>query len=153
MKEPNIINIKEIVNEVRHVFAEYEQALVHNDLEILDRFFWHTDLVVRFGANENLYGIDAIRAFRHARPAAALKRCLINTKINTFGTDFATTTTEFIRPNQPMGRQTQAWVRFADGWRIVSAHVSTIHITSVPNQSISKTENGSLEDDWQSPGG
>ncbi|STS82799.1 Protein of uncharacterised function (DUF3225) [Klebsiella pneumoniae] len=38
---------------------------------------------------ENLYGIEAIRAFRAARPAAGLARDLRHTTITTFGADMA----------------------------------------------------------------
>ena len=120
------INIDTVVEEVRAVFDRYEQALVHNDLEALDHFFWADERVIRFGASENLYGIEAIRAFRRSRSAEGLARQLRHTHINTYGNDFATVTTEFVRPGQPIGRQTQVWVRFAEGWRIVSAHVSTL---------------------------
>jgi hypothetical protein len=34
---------------------------------------------------------------------------------------------EFHRSDTPkLGMQTQTWVRFAEGWKIVSAHVSMI---------------------------
>ncbi len=47
--------------------------------------------------------------------------------ITTFGHDFATAMTEFRRAGSDrVGRQSQTWVRFADGWRVVAAHVSTI---------------------------
>jgi AtzH-like len=48
--------------------------------------------------------------------------------ITTFGRDFAVASTLFHRPTAPgkVGRQTQAWVRGENGWRIVAAHVSVI---------------------------
>ena len=52
---------------------------------------------MRYGAGENLVGIDAIRAFRAARPSAGLARTLRRTVITTFGRDFATAMTEFRR--------------------------------------------------------
>jgi hypothetical protein len=70
-------------------------------------------------------GIDAIRAFRQSRPSAGLARTLARTVITTFGRDFATAMTEFQREGQAkVGRQSQTWVRFAAGWRVVAAHVS-----------------------------
>ncbi|HUX83563.1 MAG TPA: oxalurate catabolism protein HpxZ [Halothiobacillus sp.] len=155
MREPDAINREDIVNEVRQVFEQYEHALVDNNIDVLDHFFWHTENVVRFGASESLYGIDAIRAFRRARPADALERDLVNTRINTFGADFAIATTEFVRPGQPVGRQTQVWVRFAHGWRIVSAHVSAMILpapTSTPTPSAT-VESELHQDDRQSIGG
>lgn len=120
------INQSTIIEEVRAAFNQYEQALMKNDLEALDRFFWADSRVIRFGANENLYGIEAIRAFRQARPTQGLARTLRETHITAFGQNFAIATTEFLRPGQPIGRQTQVWVCFAEGWRIVSAHVSAL---------------------------
>jgi hypothetical protein len=43
--------------------------------------------------------------------------------ITTFGRDFAATNTETTRAGKPgIGRQSQAWVRTTDGWRIAAAH-------------------------------
>jgi hypothetical protein len=95
---------------VTAAFARYEDALVRNDVDVLDALFWHSDAVVRYGAGENLVGIDAIRAFRMARPSAGLARTLGATVITTFGRDFATAMTEFRRDGNPaIGRQSQTW--------------------------------------------
>lgn len=121
------INLDHVMAEVRGIFEQYETALMNNDLAVLDRCFWHGPSVVRFGTSENLYGIEAIRAFRSSRDTGALKRSLFRTIITTFGQNFATTTTEFVRDDKVVGRQSQTWVRFQEGWRIVSAHVSLIN--------------------------
>ncbi len=121
------INRPEVLREVSDVFARYEAALVGNDTATLAALFWHADAVVRYGAGENLVGIEAIRAFRAARPSAGLSRTLANTVITTFGSDFATAMTEYHREGSPrVGRQSQTWVRFDEGWRVVAAHVSLI---------------------------
>ena len=121
------INRPDVLREVREVFARYEQALVGNDTEALDALFWHSEAVVRYGATENLVGIEAIRAFRAARSSVGLARTLDRTVITTYGNDFATAMTEFRRAgNERIGRQSQTWVRFAEGWRVVAAHVSLI---------------------------
>jgi hypothetical protein len=121
------INRPEVLREVSAAFARYEAALVGNDTATLDALFWHADAVVRYGAGENLVGIDAIRAFRAGRPSTGLARTLANTVITTFGSDFATTMTEYHREGVPrVGRQSQTWVRFDEGWRVVAAHVSLI---------------------------
>ena len=121
------INIPDVLREVTAVFARYEDALVNNRVEVLDELFWHADAVVRYGAAENLVGIAAIRAFRQARPSAGLARRLANTVITTYGRDAATAMTEFRRDGNPrIGRQSQTWVRFPEGWRVVAAHVSLI---------------------------
>ena len=114
-----------ILAEVTAAFYQYEEALVSNNIEALDALFWHDPRTVRLGAGENLYGIEAIRAFRAARPAAGLARDLRHTTITTFGADMAVCSTEFTREGSArLGRQQQTWVRFPYGWRIVAAQVS-----------------------------
>ena len=114
--------------EVEAQFADYERALVANDVEALDRFFLPSEAAVRYGIGENLYGYEAIRAFRAARSAAGLSRRLEKTRIVTYGRDCAIAATLFRRDNAPgkIGRQMQTWVRFPEGWRIVAAHISII---------------------------
>ena len=122
------INEPEVLAEMLAVFARYEDALVNNRVEVLDELFWPSEFTVRYGAGENLVGIEAIRAFRNARSPAGLARTLGNTVITTYGRDFATASTEFHRDgNSAVGRQSQTWVRFAQGWRVVAAHVSMIN--------------------------
>ena len=95
--------------------------------QVLDELFWADSRTVRYGATENLYGIEAIRAFRNARPSAGLDRLLRNTTITTYGEDMAVASTEFTRENsERIGRQMQTWVKFPFGWRIVAAHVSVM---------------------------
>lgn len=119
------INLPQVVAEVTAAFYRYEQALVSNDIAVLDALFWHDTRTVRLGAGENLYGIDEIRAFRAARPAAGLARELRHTVITTYGEDYAVCSTEFTREgSERIGHQQQTWVRFACGWRIVAAQVS-----------------------------
>ena len=121
------INLPDVHDEVSALFARYEDALVNNRTDVLDELFWTSEHTVRYGVGENLHGIEAIRAFRLARPATGLTRTLQHTVITTYGRDFATTMTEFRRDGQAHGgRQSQTWVRLADGWRVVAAHVSLL---------------------------
>lgn len=121
------INLPDVLAEVQAVFARYEDALVNNRLEVLDELFWASPHTVRYGAAENLYGIDEIRAFRNARPSQGLARTLARTVITTYGRDSATAMTEFHRAGSArVGRQSQTWVRLPQGWRVVAAHVSVI---------------------------
>lgn len=125
------INIPEVLAEVTAVFARYEDALVNNRIEVLDELFWTSEHTVRYGGGENLVGIEAIRAFRSARPVTGLARSLANTVITSYGRDFATASTEFYREGDARtGRQSQTWVRFVEGWRVVAAHVSLVTLTS-----------------------
>lgn len=123
------INDPEIVAELKALYPGYEAALMANDADTLTRMFWASPHAMRFGVTENLYGIDEIEAFRKGRSPANLARTVKRLDIVTFGRDFASVTLEFeraINEKAISGRQTQAWVRFDEGWRIVSAHVSVL---------------------------
>ena len=121
------INRPEIVAEVTAAFERYEAALVGNDIAVLDELFWPSPHTLRYGVGENLYGYDAIAAFRQARSPWNLERTLMHTIITTYGSDFATANTEFCRLGaDKSGRQSQTWLRTPLGWRIVSAHVSLL---------------------------
>jgi hypothetical protein len=121
------INLPDVHAEVAAVFARYERALVGNNVEVLDELFWNSEHTLRYGATENLYGYDAIRAFRAGRPSQGLARTLLSTVITTYGRDFATANTEFVRAgSEKTGRQSQTWLRTPDGWRVVAAHVSLL---------------------------
>lgn len=120
-----IVNEPTVVAEVTVEFERYEAALVGNDIATLDALFWDSPLTLRYGVGERLYGYRAIAAFRVARAGGSPQRVLACTVITTFGNDFATANTEFRRTGEVrVGRQSQSWVRTANGWRIVSAHVS-----------------------------
>jgi len=124
------INRSEVHAEVTEVFYRYETALVTNDVDTLAALFWSSDLTVRLGASENLFGQDEILAFRNARPGAGLNRKLEHVVVTTFGYDFGTTNALFRRDGWPAcrtGRQSQSYVKVPGlGWQIVSAHVSVI---------------------------
>jgi hypothetical protein len=109
-------------------FARYEQALVSNDVAVLDELFRNDARTIRYGVGEILYGYEAIMAFRAGRSPVGLMRTLDRTVITAYGRDMAVASTLFYRDNAPgkVGRQMQTWVRFADGWKIVAAHVSVI---------------------------
>jgi ketosteroid isomerase-like protein len=125
---PDQIDIPDVKAEVEAAFRRYEAALVSNDVATLDALFSPDARTIRYGIGENLYGIDKIRAFRSARSPAGLERQLQRTVITTYGRDTAVAATLFTRAAAPgrIGRQMQTWIRFADGWRIVAAHVSLI---------------------------
>ena len=120
------IDLPEVVAEVKAAFERYEKALVSNDVPVLDKLFRDDRRTVRYGATEILYGYDEIRSFRAARSPVALGRKLSRTIITTFGRDFAVASTLYERPSAPgkIGRQTQTWVKFPEGWRVVVGHVS-----------------------------
>lgn len=127
------VNLPDVVAEVTEAFARYEKALTSNDVATLDALFRKDPNTIRYGIGENLYGYEAIAAFRAARNPAGLMRELSKTVITAYGRDTAVASTLFSRTSAPgsVGRQMQTWVRFADGWRIVAAHVSLI---DTPNE-------------------
>jgi hypothetical protein len=122
------VDIPEVKKEVEAAFALYETALVTNDIATLEALFRDDPRTLRYGTAENLYGMHEIRAFRRARSPKGLMRNLERTVITTYGRNFATANTLFYRDSMSgkVGRQSQTWVRFDDGWHIVAAHVSVI---------------------------
>lgn len=125
-----VVNDPQIVAELSELYPLYETALVTNDVDALVRMFWASPHAVRFGATENLYGIEEIEAFRKDRSPANLARRIRHLRIVTFGENFASITLEFERYSDgktTRGRQSQMWVRLPEGWRIASAHVSILH--------------------------
>ena len=122
------VDLPDVLAEVTAQFARYEKALVSNDVAVLDELFRADARTLRYGIGENLYGHDAIMAFRAARSPIGLGRRTDRTVITTYGRDTAVASTLFYRDTLPgkVGRQMQTWVRFAEGWKIVAAHVSVI---------------------------
>jgi len=122
------VDLPDVLAEVTEQFARYEKALVSNDVAVLDELFRNDPRSLRYGVGENLYGYDAITAFRAARSPIGLERRTDRTVITTYGRDTAVASTLFYRDSLPsrVGRQMQTWVRFPEGWRIVAAHVSII---------------------------
>jgi len=122
-----IVNIPEVVSEVEKNFNEYEKALNENDQAVLNKLFWNSPHTLRYGIAEQLYGYEAIKGFRAGRPAIDLRRDLLKVVITTYGRDFATASCEYKRlETGRLGRQMQTWMRTADGWRVVAAHVSLL---------------------------
>lgn len=113
-----------LLGEVTEAFHEYERALMADDIAAMDALFHDAPTTNRYGVGEVLYGIEAIREFRKGRGGSP-RRVLGKVAITVYGDGFATADAEFFRENSDRkGRQTQSWVRFPDGWKIVSAHVS-----------------------------
>lgn len=117
------INHPQTLAEVTRQFNRYQQAIIDNEVAVLDELFWHHTLTLRYGIGENLYGHAAIAAFRGARDPASAARVVGKSIVTTYGRDAATTNCEFTRGNRK-GRQSQSWIRMSEGWRIVAAHVS-----------------------------
>ena len=124
------INDATVIGEVSAQFERYERALMADDLAELDALFHDAPTTVRYGVGEVLYGMDQIRDFRKGRGGSPQRR-LGRVAIASFGPDLAVANAEFFREGSDRrGRQSQTWVRFAEGWKIVSAHVSIEGATS-----------------------
>jgi hypothetical protein len=122
-----IVNDPPVLAEVTAAVDGYEAALMANDVEALDGFFRDAPETVRYGVAENLYGFAEIAAFRIGRAGGSPPRSRLKTEITTFGRDFAVANVEFLREGAKRpGRQSQAWVRTENGWKIVAAHVSLL---------------------------
>ena len=121
------INDPAVVAELTDLYLKYEKALCTNDVATLSHLFWDSPEAVRFGITENLYGSTQIKAFRQSRSPANIEREIFNLKVVTFDSDMAAVTIEFRRVVNGatcLGRQSQMWRQFPEGWKIVSAHVS-----------------------------
>lgn len=109
----------------------YEAALMGNDLEAMDNLFWDSSLTLRYGVGENLYGIAAVRDFRTSRSGGSPGRDVVRREIHVFGGNVGVCNLEFRRTGATtIGRQSQTWIRTANGWKVASAHVSLIGSTS-----------------------
>lgn len=122
-------NLPDVLAEVRELFERYEQALVDKDVGVLDATFWDSPHAIRYALHENGYGFAAIHAHRVARPPGpGIKERRIRLEILTLGRDLATVHLEFkVRGRDLVGRQSQTWVRFPAGWKVIAAHVSTMN--------------------------
>jgi 1-carboxybiuret hydrolase subunit AtzH-like protein len=124
-----LINDPNTVAELRELYPSYERALMNNDVETLQKLFWASPYVIRFGPSESLYGISEIEAFRKARSPVNLARTIKRLDIVTFGKNFGSITVAFEREiggQVTQGRQSQTWARLDEGWRIVFAHISML---------------------------
>jgi Protein of unknown function (DUF3225) len=125
------VNLHEVVQEVTRIFLDYEAALMANDAEALNGYFWNSAMVTRYGINDRQLGHEQLVAYRASVPAPDFSRSLHDVRITAFGPDMAVAMCEFKRSDTDLhGFQTQTWVRMPEGWRIVSAHVSMVPLSS-----------------------
>jgi hypothetical protein len=128
------VNEEIALAELTECHERYERALVNNDVDTLQRFFWKSPHSVRYGVGENLYGADEIDAFRQARSPLQLAREVLRIEIVTFDSDTGVVNLEFRRTTNGIGRhgrQSQFWRRFAEGWRVVSGHISLLPLPPI----------------------
>lgn len=121
-----MINDPATVAELQRMFERYNACLDAGDVEKLNSLFWDSPHTVRFGPGENLFGHDAIAAFRARSWSAGPRRELEHLSVTTIGHDFGTTNAVFTSGTGTLSRQTQTWARLGSEWRIISAHVSLL---------------------------
>jgi Protein of unknown function (DUF3225) len=108
-------------------FERYEAALMRNDVQALNAFFWCDERVTRYGIADRQLGHDALVRYRAGVPAPTFTRELLRVRVHTFGPDMAVAQCEFTRTDTELhGFQTQTWARLSEGWKIVAAHVSMV---------------------------
>ena len=117
------INHPQTLTELTRQFNRYQQAIIDNEIAVLNELFCNNPHTIRYGTGENLYGHAEIAAFRGARDPRSVARVVGKTVVTSYGRDAGTTNVEFTRGGRN-GRQSQAWIRMPEGWRIVAAHVS-----------------------------
>ena len=54
------IHNSQVHAELTKQFDRYQQALIDNDVTVLNELFWDNALTIRYGVGENLYGHAAI---------------------------------------------------------------------------------------------
>jgi len=120
----------EVLAQVGALFERYERALVAGDVASLTELFWDDPRCLRYGVADRQRGAGEIAAWRRAHPSVPPGRRLRETRILAVDDRTAVVDTLFDYPDGPSveGRQTQVWVRFTEGWRIVSAHVSQVPV-------------------------
>lgn len=122
-----LIDQPHVVAELRDAFDRYEAALLVNDVDAMNDDFWADPRTTRFGLQDVQHGFDEVVAWRRDAAAVPVTRRHERVGITAFGDDLGVVTCEFRNGDDPfLGRQTQVWARLPEGWRVVSAHVSSI---------------------------
>jgi hypothetical protein len=125
--DSGVVDSPEVVADVAAAFGRYERALADGDVVVLTGLFWDDARCVRFGVADRQQGAGEIAAWRRDHPSVPAGRRLSDTRVVAVDDRTAVVTTLFGYPDGAIeGRQSQTWVRFADGWRIVAAHVSEV---------------------------
>jgi len=85
------INNTKILSEVTMQFHLYQQALIDNDVDVLNKLFWDKSLTVRYGISDNQYGHADISEYRKMLNKPMIKQYIQRCIITTYGSDSATT--------------------------------------------------------------
>ena len=79
------INNPQVHAELTKQFDRYQQALIHNDVAVLNELFWNNALTIRYGIGENLYGHAAIATYRNTRDPQGLTRAVGKSVVTSYG--------------------------------------------------------------------
>lgn len=121
---------KTALEEVQELFHSYEDALMRNDRDALNDYFWSDQSVTRYGVCDKQLGHAALVEYRASVPYPNFSRKLVNVRLTAFCSNTVIAMCEFKRSDTDLhGFQTQTWVRFEEGWKIVSAHVSMVSLS------------------------
>ncbi|BDZ45654.1 AtzH-like domain-containing protein [Naasia aerilata] len=104
-------------------FWTYEQALMDDDVAVLDALFAPGPHTLRGDALGLLVGSDAISAFRRGRGGAPRRR-IETVHVRPAGPDAAVVIAVLVPDFGGRGQQTQLWRRGTSGWQVAAAHVS-----------------------------
>jgi hypothetical protein len=122
-----VIDRPDVLAAVTAAFERYERALRAGDVTTMTELFWSDPRCVRYGVADRQQGAEEIAAWRREHPGVPPGRWLDRTTVVAVDDRTAVVSTLFGYEGTPVeGRQTQTWVRFAAGWRIVAAHVSEV---------------------------
>ncbi|SFR89141.1 Asp-tRNAAsn/Glu-tRNAGln amidotransferase A subunit [Microbacterium sp. cf046] len=121
--DPAIRGAATLPADLLEAFTAYEQAILANDLDVLDASFAPGDGTMRGDAAGLLVGHDAISAFRGLRGGVP-PRTIERIEYRDLGPDVALLVSVSRFVGGGTGLQTQVWERIDGTWLITAAHVS-----------------------------
>lgn len=115
----------DVLAEISAASEQYESDLAQGNVAGILDAFWHAPQALRIGDDEELFGFDAIEAFRREHGSSRVRRRVRQRVITSFGNDVAAVhlVTRY-EQTERIGRQSQLWLRTDEGWRVAHAHVS-----------------------------
>jgi Asp-tRNA(Asn)/Glu-tRNA(Gln) amidotransferase A subunit family amidase len=122
--EPRLPEGETAPDGVVEAFWNYEQALMDDDLDELDRLFEHGEATLRADGSGVLVGTERIRAFRAGRGGAPRRR-IESLHVRPVDDDAALLVAVTRTPHGARGVQTQLWRRTDGAWAVASAHVGS----------------------------
>ncbi len=115
-------NIPDVVVEAMDPGERYNKEIELGDSAALNSVFWNSPFIVRFGLREHLFGYEEIANFRTGVWKRDAPRVVERLAVTTFGRDFGTANAMFGDTAGKVNRQSQVWLRTAEGLRIAAAH-------------------------------